>query len=113
MQFRIGEATYDVAALNRASLTDLLNLKKFTTLGFDEIEAGLAKLATYEDNPSAVLSDIEALMALGALIWLTRWKAGDRLDFETACDFPLDDFEIVTEASDVPAETPAPDADPS
>jgi hypothetical protein len=110
MRFQIGEKTYDVDAINKASLTDILNLKKFTGLTLAKVQEGHARLQAYT-NPEDALSDMDSLMALGAAIWLARWKAGDKLSFEEACDFPLDDLVILTDPGDAPAvveEVPSP-----
>jgi hypothetical protein len=109
MRFQIGDRTYNVDAINKASLTDILNLKKFTGLTLAEVQEGHARLQSFT-NPEDALSDTSALMALGAAIWLARWKGGDKLTFEEACDFPLDELVILPDPGDQPAEQ---DADPS
>lgn len=108
MRFQIGEKVYDVGAINKASLTDLLNLKKFTGLTLDQLQAGHAKLDQF-DNVAEAMSDMDALMSLAAAIWLARWKAGDGLNLEEACDFPLDEMVILPDPGD---EKPQETADP-
>ncbi len=102
MRFQIEGRQYDINAINRASLTDLLNLKKHTGLTLAEVQEGHAKLQSFTD-PQEAMSDTDALMALGAAIWLARWKAGDKLGFEEACDFPLAELVILPDPGDVPA----------
>lgn len=117
MQIIISGRSYNVDSLKRASLTDLLNLKRHTGLALKDIQDGISRLDGYENAINA-LGDMEALMAMGAMIWLARWKAGDGLDFEAACDFPLEELEFVRDPGDEPepgdqdAEKPS-DADPS
>lgn len=93
MKVRIGERSYDLAGLDHAHLSDLIALKRETGLGVVAIQEGLAGLG------SDVLTD-DGLVALGALVWLTRRRAGERLTLEQACDFPLDDLEFISEPDD-------------
>jgi hypothetical protein len=102
VQLIISGHAYDVASVGKLTLLDLLDLKKQTGLDVDSLQAGLTSMDGKEGVEA--LSDERSLRALGALVWLTRRKAGESLTFEEACDFPLDEFEMVLEDDDPVAE---------
>lgn len=92
MKIKIQGVQYDVAEVGRLSLLDLLELKKQTGMDVESMTTPLAEAG------ESIIATNEGVMALGALIWLTRRKAGERdLTFEQACDFPLDELEFVDE----------------
>lgn len=96
MKIKIQGVEYDVAEVGRLSLLDLLELKKQTGLNVEDMTTPLA------EGGDSIIATSEGVMALGALIWLTRRKAGEReLTFEQACDFPLDELEFVDEEPEV------------
>lgn len=95
MKIKIQGTEYDVAEVGRLSLLDLMELKKQTGMDVEDMTTPLAE----GEN---IIATNEGVMALGALIWLTRRKAGEReLTFEQACDFPLDELEFVDEEPEV------------
>ena len=99
MKISIQGTLYDVAEVGRLSLLDLMELKKQTGLDVDGMTGPLA------EGGESIIATNEGVMALGALIWLTRRKAGERdLTFEQACDFPLDELEYVDEPEVVEAD---------
>jgi len=96
MKIKIQGVEYDVAEVGRLSLLDLLELKKQTGLNVEDMTTPLA------EGGDSIIATNEGVMALGALIWLTRRKAGEReLTFEQACDFPLDELEFVDDTPEV------------
>lgn len=105
MKLIIGDVEYPLANINEASLDDLMALRKETGLGIKALRQHLDAVSTLDSDD--VLDDPDALLAIGALVWLARRKAGERLTLEQACDFPLaqlqivDDGEAVTEVDDV------------
>jgi len=111
MQIRIEGRPYDVAEIGRLSLLDLLELKKQTGMDVDKLQEVFADAQPSQDgepveDPKNILNTQDGLIAFGALIWLSRRKAGEReLTFEQACDFPLDALEFVEDEDQ--------DADPS
>jgi hypothetical protein len=109
MKIKIEGVEYDVAELGRLSLLDLLELKKQTGLDVDQLQSIFAEAQPEEGKePENILNSEEGLVAFGALIWLSRRKAGERsLTFEQACDFPLESLEFIEEADD-PAPVPSP-----
>ena len=111
MKIRISGVDYDAAALGRLSLFDILELKRQTGLSVDEMQAAFAEVDP--DNPESAMRSEDPLVAFGATIWLARRKAGERLTFEEACDFPLDELEFIAEPGDVPDEAPVDPPSPS
>lgn len=108
MKIEIAGTEYPVDALGRLSLFDLLELKKQTGMNIDQMQAALtAGAENPDDQASSLLGSAEGLTALGALIWLTRRKAGESLTFEQACDFPLDEMSFIDEPGDEPETEPA------
>ncbi len=96
MKIRIQDTEYDVAEVGRLSLLDLMELKKQTGLNVEDMTTPLA------ESGDSIITTNEGVMALGALIWLTRRKAGEReLTFEQACDFPLDELEFLDDEPEV------------
>ncbi len=97
MKFKIQDTEYEVAEIGRLSLLDLMELKKQTGLSVDDLTGALANA-----DDQSLIGTSEGVIALGALIWLTRRKSGEReLTFEQACDFPLDELEFVDEEPEV------------
>jgi len=108
MKMKIEGIEYPVASLGKLSLFDLLELKKQTGMDVEQMQDALSHV-DQGGGGVGLLSSGDGLIALGALIWLTRRKSGDTdLTFEAACDFPLDQLEFVEEEGDE-----APAADPS
>ncbi len=96
MKIRIQGVEYDVAEIGRLSLLDLMELKKQTGLSVEDMTVPLA------EGGESIIATNDGVMALGALIWLTRRKAGETdLTFEQACDFPLDELEFVDDEPEV------------
>jgi hypothetical protein len=110
MKIKIQGTEYEMASIGKATLFDVMEIKKQTGMTIGEVEehlTGVANSGDDETNGAALLSNPEALVALGALIWLTRRRAGEVLTLEQACDFPLDEMEFITEDGD---ETPVGDS---
>lgn len=110
MKIKIEGVEYDVAELGRLSLLDLLELKKQTGMDVDQLQSIFAEAQPEGDDkePENILNTEEGLVAFGALIWLSRRKAGERsLTFEQACDFPLESLEFIEDETDT-----APDPSP-
>lgn len=104
MKLVISGVEYPMASIGKATLLDVMELKKSTGMGISDVETHLKRVADLPGDE--LLNDSEAMVALGALIWLTRRRAGEQLSLEAACDFPLDELEFVAEPGD---EEPAPD----
>lgn len=118
MKIIISGREYAAVPLNKASLSQLLALKKSSGLGLDVLKEAATR---YEDilrdesipqdeKGVALLSDEQGLLSLAAMVFLSRWAAGDRLSFEEAADFPLDELSMEQEPGDEmpPAEDPLP-----
>lgn len=97
MKLIISGTEYDVGNIGKASLADLMALKSQTGMGVAALREGLANAKRLKD---LALDDEQALLALGALIFLTRRRAGEKVSFEEACSFPLDELEVVAEDGD-------------
>jgi hypothetical protein len=114
MKLRIEGKDYDVAEIGRLSLLDLLELKKQTGMDVDRLQEVFAEAQQRQDEAPddeegamSILGTEDGLIAFGALIWLSRRKAGERsLTFEQACDFPLEELQFV---DDEPGEVEPPD----
>lgn len=98
MKLVISGTEYDVGSIGKASLADLVALKVQTGMGLGALREGLANAQRLKSGDA--LDDEQALMALGALIFLTRRRAGEKVTFEEACSFPLDELEVITEDGD-------------
>lgn len=104
MKIKIQTTEYEMASIGKATLFDIMEIKKATGLTIAEVEQHLTEIGSSneEESADALLNNPEALVALGALIWLTRRRAGERLTLEEACDFPLDELEFINEEGDEP-----------
>ena len=111
MRYVIQGREYAAASIEEISLTDLLALTRELGWSVDELQNRLTSMADFE-TPEEALNDEESLLALGALIWLTRRRAGERLSFEEACDFPLSSLDVVLEDGDEAAIAAAAQPDP-
>jgi hypothetical protein len=109
--------SYALGAANQASLAVLLALKRASGLSLKDVQAGIGRLQEIGNDESLstdergveAMSDESCLLALGALIFIARWQAGERLGFEEACDFPLNGLSLESEPGDPTEEEPAPD----
>lgn len=112
MKLKIQGTEYSVDGLSRIGLFDILELKRQTGMTVDELQDRLTVVVSDADGDAdqtaaGLLGDESGILALAALIWLTRRKAGESLTLEQACDFPLEELEIVAEDGDV-VDTPDP-----
>ncbi len=110
MKLIISGRSYDPIPLNRATLAQLLALKRSSGLGLDVLKLAADRYEQIIEDESipteekglALLSDEQGLLSLAATIFLTRWAAGDRLSFEAANDFPLTELSFESEEGDEP-----------
>lgn len=98
MKIKISGTEYDAAQLGKLSLFDIIELKRQTGLSVDELKESFADVD--RDNPETAMRSEETLIGFGAVVWLARRKAGERLTFEEACSFPLDELEFIAEDGD-------------
>lgn len=97
MKFRIGDKHYDVEqGAAKATLQTLYVMKTKYGIGMKQLAEVSKKFKTYK-NPMDLLDDPEAFNAFRAMIWLARTHAGEKLTFEEACDFPLDEMTFETD----------------
>lgn len=112
MHVIVGDKRYEFEALNKASLLDLMELKKQTGLTMETLGDLIAKMETQQkDDPEFdFLGDEGNLLVLAVMIWLARRRAGERsLKFEDSADVPLSDVQLVAdEADEAPEESPDP-----
>lgn len=111
MHVVVAGTEYAFDALNKASLLDLIELKKQTGLTAGDLESLVGKLEEQKDDPDFSFIDDEGnLLVLAVLIWLARRRAGERsLKFEDSADVPLDEISFVADGTDEePAESPDP-----
>ena len=116
MRFKIGETTYDGAALDQLSLVDILSLEKGSAelghvLKWSQVQDWVNELdrivqvAADETRTKAVRDaamrehqDHPGVMWVMALmIWASRRLAGEVLSFEQAISFPMRDLEWLTD----------------
>lgn len=108
MQLVIQGKRYDlIETLSKPSLNDLYYLKVKTKS--EDFPAGVSlksmvpvmlRMADISDDPAAILDDPELLLNLRALVFLCRRHAGEKLTFDEANDFPIDEFSFEREESD-------------
>lgn len=101
----------DAVQEGRISLNDLRAFVKFTGMSLRQMSEGLAPLdaAIMSGNSSIaiVFTDHPELMdAFGALVWLLRYRGGDRQDdglplkLDAANDFPLASMDVRLDPGD-------------
>lgn len=111
MHVVVAGTEYAFDALNKASLLDLIELKKQTGLTAGDLEKLVGKLEEQKEDPDFNFIDDEGnLLVLAVLIWLARRRAGERsLKFEDSADVPLDEIAFVADDTDEePEESPDP-----
>lgn len=116
MHVLIKGVRYDFDALNKASLLDLIALKKETGLTMQTLSNIYEALEKRSKEPDYdFLGDEDNLLLMAVLLWLARRKAGERtLSFEESADAPLSEIEFVADPDDEPeADEPAETVDPS
>ncbi len=96
---------YDFSALNRASLLDLIELKKQTGLTMSMIGDIYGDIAQRSSEPGYTpMDDDAALMLFAVLIWLSRRGEGEiDLPFRESASMPLTELQIVAD-DDAPDE---------
>lgn len=101
MKIKIGDSEYSMTALDDFGMLDLLELKKQADLTIEQLRERLDRLGEMSgDDSTAILSDTDLIVALGAVIWLMRRKAGETLTFDEAINFPLRELTFVAEDGD-------------
>lgn len=97
---------YDFSALNRASLLDLIELKKQTGLTMSMIGDIYGDIAKRSSEPGYTpMDDDAALMLFAVLIWLSRRGEGEiDLPFRESASMPLTELQIVADDDDAPDE---------
>ena len=119
MKFTIGGKEYDAeAGAAKATLQTLYVMRTKYGVGLKSLVEMSKKFKEF-DSPLDILDDPDAFNAFRAMIWLARVHAGEKVTFEEACDFALDDMVFLTddepeeEAADPKAQPDSgPDADP-
>lgn len=112
----IGETKYPLdEAMARPTLNDLVALKVQTGMGMKSLKAGIDRFDALGGDIEAISEDVAVLDTIRALVWLVRRVAGERLTFDEANDFPLDElsFEGVEEAPDEDPTTAPTDTAPA
>ena len=94
-------------SLQKATLADLYELKVTTGIGMKTLRTSLVSMSTLTD-PEDFLEDEAILLALNALIWLCRRRAGESVSLSAANDVALEDIKFLTDAADVEDDTPDP-----
>ncbi len=110
MHVVVSGTEYHFDALNKASLLDLIELKKQTGLTMESLGAIVSRLDEAKDDDGFdFTSDEGGLVALAVMIWLARRRAGERsLKFEDSADVPLDEIQFVADAEEPIVEPPDP-----
>ena len=103
MHYKIGDATYTPAALDRISLRNLIRLEAETVklgrpMRWGELRALADRVSALPDEE--VESSDDFPWFLGMLIWAARLEAGETVTFEQAVDFPMGDLEIIPDPGD-------------
>jgi len=95
---------YSMATISKLTLWDTIELEKQTGLTVDDFSKRMEVMAAAQEDPT-IPAD---MFVIGILVWLTRRKAGENLTLEQACDFPLDDMQVIEDETDQPAADPQP-----
>ena len=120
MKIRVSGVEYEMGSLAAASLLDLIKLKQTTGQGMKSLQANLGRLSEFA-SPDDLLEDDEALVAVAALIWLSRRMAGETIGFEESASAPMSEIEFIADDTDVPdvvvedvvPDPPLPDSGPA
>jgi len=120
MKIRVSGVEYEMGSLAAASLLDLIKLKQTTGQGMKSLQANLGRLSEFA-SPDDLLEDDEALVAVAALIWLSRRMAGEAIGFEESASAPMSEIEFIADDTDVPdvvveavvPDPPLPDSGPA
>lgn len=104
MRFKIRETTYNAASLYSLSLRQILQLEMETKdfgreLHLADIQALTDELDAISD-PKKRGASPAATWVLAVTIWATRNLAGEKITFEQAVDFPMDQLTILPEPED-------------
>lgn len=119
MKISISGRQYEADSLGKATLLDTLEMKKQTGMSLGDLETKLSELsnlgtpapenatpeetaAAEQSSAAAIFDSPEHLIALGAFVWLVRRRNGERVSFEEACDFPLDELAFIEDEADEP-----------
>lgn len=100
MRIVISGTEYSMSSLNKLTLWDTLELERQTGMTLDAFSERVQVMET------SGTTDLEVVCAI---VWMARRKAGEKLTFEQACDFPLDELEMLPDPED---EAAAAAADP-
>lgn len=112
MKLSILGVEYDyLAAINKAKLQDLYDLKVATGVGPQAIFAMFGRMNKAEtlDQQTAVLEEPESLQAVMALAFLCRRSGGEKVTYVDAVDITMQDWDFIPE----PGDTSAAEADPT
>lgn len=96
MKITVSGVEYRVEYPTKPTLAEMLQLTRDTGFTVGDIEA-IAERVTPEDTGSS-----DALFGMGLLLWLARWRAGERLSFEDACNVEFDDVQWDLEPGEKP-----------
>ena len=100
MKLGIDGKAYDLkGALSSPSLNDLHALLLSTGVGVKTLKLRMQRVDDLPDFED-LFEDAELMVALKAVIWLARRKAGERLTIDEANDFGMDTFELIREEGD-------------
>jgi hypothetical protein len=111
MKFTISGKEYDAeAGAAKATLQNLYVMRTKYGIGLKSLVEMSKKFKEFE-SPLDILDDPDAFNAFRALIWLARIHAGEKVTFEEACDFALDDMQFQT--AEPEEEAPDPKAPPA
>jgi len=92
-----------------AKPSQLIALQRQSGLTFEDIECGmqhLQQIAKDDTNlepyqfMAKVVSQIDILLSVAALVFLARWAAGEKLTFEEATDIPFTSVQFAPEPGD-------------
>lgn len=105
MKIKIRDEEFEFVSFIEATNTQLIALHRETGLTFEDLQRGADKLSALDtkdpaDAVTKVLSDIDILCALGAVVFLARWNGGQRCTFEQATDVPFAEINFVAEPGD-------------
>lgn len=105
--------------LSRVTLNETIELHRATGLGLQQVNRGFAMLdamigVSDEALIVAMSTHLELMEAYRALVWLARYRAGDRapdrsvLTAEAAVDFPFSGIDIEFDPGDTDEDPPDP-----
>ncbi len=103
---------YQIAMPLNPTVTEYLRLTRETEMSVNDIEAAIDRAQSEVADAEKAKRDpdvgADILLGTAMVLYLARWRAGEKVTLETAADVPFDGIEMVAEPGEAPDPTSAP-----